>query len=50
MNIILFSFYFGDLMKENKLVLGTAQLGLDYGIANTVGKPTKKQAIEIIIA
>jgi len=35
-------------MKENKLVLGTAQLGLDYGIANTVGKPTKKQAIEII--
>lgn len=35
-------------MKENKLVLGTAQLGLDYGIANTVGKPTGKQALEIM--
>lgn len=35
-------------MKENKLVLGTAQLGLDYGIANTVGKPTEKQALEIM--
>ncbi len=35
-------------MKENKLVLGTAQLGLDYGIANTVGKLTEKQALEIM--
>ena len=35
-------------MKENKLVLGTAQLGLDYGIANKIGKPTEKQAFEIM--
>ena len=35
-------------MKENKLVLGTAQLGLNYGIANVIGKPTEKQALEIM--
>lgn len=35
-------------MKENKLILGTAQLGFKYGIANTIGKPTEKQAIEIM--
>ena len=26
-------------MDDNKLVLGTAQLGLNYGIANKTGKP-----------
>ena len=31
-----------------KFVLGTAQLGLNYGITNIVGKPTKDQSIEII--
>jgi aryl-alcohol dehydrogenase-like predicted oxidoreductase len=35
-------------MKENKLILGTVQLGLDYGIANKTGKPTEKQALEIM--
>lgn len=32
----------------NKLVLGTAQLGLDYGINNIKGKPTEKKTIEIL--
>ena len=31
-----------------KLVLGTAQLGGDYGIANTTGQPDKKQCQELI--
>jgi len=31
-----------------QFVLGTAQLGLNYGITNIVGKPTKDQSIEII--
>ena len=35
-------------MKENKLVLGTAQFGLDYGIANKIGKPEENKAFEII--
>jgi len=35
-------------MKENKLVLGTAQLGFNYGIANTIGKPTEENALEIM--
>lgn len=35
-------------MKENKLVLGTAQLGLDYGIANKTGKPEENKAFEIM--
>ena len=30
------------------LVLGTAQLGMDYGIANKTGKPRLKEAVEII--
>ena len=25
-----------------KMVLGTAQFGMDYGISNTIGKPKKK--------
>lgn len=40
--------YLEDLMKENKLVLGTAQLGLDYGIANKIGKPEENKAFEIM--
>jgi aryl-alcohol dehydrogenase-like predicted oxidoreductase len=35
-------------MKKNKLVLGTAQLGLDYGIANKIGKPEEKKSFEIM--
>jgi len=35
-------------MKENKLVLGTAQFGLDYGIANKIGKPEENKAFEIM--
>ena len=31
-----------------KFVLGTAQLGLNYGISNTDGKPSKKLAAELI--
>ncbi len=30
-----------------KLVLGTVQLGLDYGINNQSGKPTLDKAFEI---
>ncbi len=32
----------------NKLVLGTAQLGLDYGINNQNGKPTRESAMEML--
>ena len=32
----------------NKLVLGTVQLGLDYGINNPNGKPSKKESLEIL--
>ena len=35
-------------MKTNKLVLGTAQLGLNYGIANKKGKPLESEAFEIM--
>ncbi len=35
-------------MRENKLVLGTAQLGLNYGVANKIGKPTQNEAFEIM--
>lgn len=31
-----------------RLVLGTAQLGSDYGIANTTGQPDKRQCEELI--
>ena len=30
------------------MVLGTAQFGMDYGIANITGKPTKQQVYEIL--
>lgn len=32
----------------NKLALGTVQLGLDYGINNINGKPSKQKSLEII--
>jgi aryl-alcohol dehydrogenase-like predicted oxidoreductase len=31
-----------------KIVLGTAQFGMDYGIANLSGKPSKKEMFEIL--
>ncbi|MBV6624163.1 MAG: aldo/keto reductase [Rivularia sp. (in: Bacteria)] len=34
--------------KINKFTLGTAQLGMDYGIANITGKPSKSDAVLII--
>jgi len=35
-------------MKVNKIALGTAQFGMDYGINNKRGKIPKKEAIEIL--
>lgn len=35
-------------MKTSKLVLGTVQFGLNYGIANTYGKPPLKKVKRII--
>ncbi len=35
-------------MSVNKMVLGTVQLGMDYGISNTSGMPTSKEAYEIL--
>ena len=32
----------------NKLVLGTAQLGLEYGINNKSGKPSREEALKIL--
>ena len=32
---------------NNKLILGTVQFGLDYGINNSVGKPSKEKVFEI---
>jgi len=38
-----------DLLKiTEKMVLGTAQFGMDYGIANVSGKPTKKMIFGIL--
>lgn len=31
-----------------KMVLGTAQLGMDYGITNRAGKPSKEEAFKIL--
>jgi len=36
--------------KISNLVLGTAQLGMKYGIANVQGQPTEEQACEIVKA
>ena len=34
--------------RLSRLMLGTVQLGMEYGISNTVGKPDLKQAFEIL--
>ncbi len=45
----MFSFYQPEQATiAKKLVLGTAQLGLDYGIANTKGKPSPAVAESIV--
>lgn len=33
---------------SKKMVLGTAQFGMDYGIANLMGKPTRKDILTIL--
>lgn len=35
-------------MKESKLILGTVQFGLNYGIANTDGKPSAERVRDIL--
>jgi len=35
-------------ISSNKLILGTVQFGLDYGINNKLGKPNFKQCCEIL--
>lgn len=35
-------------MKLNKLILGTAQFGLNYGVNNKAGKPAKESVFEIL--
>tara|TARA_Y100000310_G_scaffold32587_1_gene30873 strand:+ start:770 stop:1636 length:867 start_codon:yes stop_codon:yes gene_type:complete len=32
----------------DRMVLGTAQFGIDYGIANIIGKPSKKETFRIL--
>ena len=32
----------------NKLILGTVQFGLNYGINNTIGKPGKENVFQIL--
>jgi uncharacterized protein len=36
------------MMNQNKIILGTVQFGLDYGIYNLTGKPSEKQVLEIL--
>ena len=38
----------GTIDIIHKMVLGTAQFGMDYGIANISGKPTKKEVFGIL--
>ena len=38
----------GPLRSMDRLVLGTAQLGMDYGIANTQGRPAFEEAVELV--
>jgi uncharacterized protein len=33
---------------KNKIILGTVQFGLDYGINNTAGKPTEQKVFELL--
>ncbi len=35
---------------KNKLILGTVQFGLAYGINNTLGKPSKQEVFNILLA
>jgi len=35
-------------MKKHKLVLGTVQLGMKYGLCNTHGQPTQEEAFSIL--
>ena len=35
-------------MEFSKITLGTVQFGLDYGIANTDGKPSYEKARDIV--
>lgn len=35
-------------MNNNKIILGTVQFGLDYGLNNTDGKPSQEQVNEIL--
>ena len=37
-----------QLNQTSRLVLGTAQLGMDYGIANTIGQPDYNMAMSIV--
>lgn len=34
--------------EKNKLVLGTAQLGMNYGLHNSYGQPTKEESFSIL--
>ena len=34
----------------DKLVLGTVQLGMDYGINNSSGKPDQREAVSLLAA
>lgn len=36
--------------RKNKMVLGTVELGLDYGINNDCGKPSNQQAFDLLDA
>jgi aryl-alcohol dehydrogenase-like predicted oxidoreductase len=37
-----------SIISSSKLILGTVQLGLDYGINNKLGRPNFKQSCEIL--
>ena len=42
--------YSKSAMDRSRLVLGTVQLGMDYGVANTHGAPAKDEAFAILDA
>ena len=33
---------------NSKLILGTVQFGLEYGINNTIGKPTNDEVLRVV--
>jgi aryl-alcohol dehydrogenase-like predicted oxidoreductase len=35
-------------LKSNKLIVGTVQFGLNYGVNNNIGKPNKESVFEIL--